>query len=99
MAQHPRRSLDAGDIVILARRLHLKNASAADLGQLVRRYYTDEDALDLILDGNDPDRELHLLTVRAERLLANHQAAAHPEVPTTRPPAVRRDRPTPRERD
>ncbi|MFD7153584.1 hypothetical protein ACFV9C_03245 [Kribbella sp. NPDC059898] len=92
------RRKDAADIVVLAKRLHLENASASDLGQLVRRYYTDDNALEFILDGNDIDRELHLLTVRAERLLANHQPGVRPAVPTTRAPAVRRDGPAPRER-
>ncbi|WP_427886930.1 hypothetical protein ACQHIV_28930 [Kribbella sp. GL6] len=92
------RRKDAADIVVLAKRLHLENASASDLGQLVRRYYTDDNVLEFILDGNDTDRELHLLTVRAERLLTNHRSGARPEVPTTPVSAVRRNQPPPRER-
>lgn len=92
------RRKDAADIVALARRLHLENASASDLGQLVRRYYTDDNALEFILDGDDTDRELQLLAVRAERLLANHRSAARPDVPAGRPPAALRERLAPRER-
>ncbi|HEY3513437.1 hypothetical protein [Kribbella sp. NPDC051137] len=55
-------------------------------------------ALELIPEGDDLDRELHLLTVRDERLLANHRSAVGPDVPTDRAPAVRRDRPAARER-
>ncbi|NUR94895.1 MAG: hypothetical protein HOV67_06485 [Kribbellaceae bacterium] len=68
------RSKDASDISILAKRLNLQNASAADLGELIRRHYTDEDSLEFIIDGNDVDREIHLLAVRAERLLASHRS-------------------------
>ena len=65
------RRKDAGDIVALARRLHMENASADELEQVIYRYYTDEDSLEFILDGNDLDREIRRLAVRAERLLAN----------------------------
>jgi hypothetical protein len=57
---------------MLAKRLRLENPSAVDLEQLIYRHYTDEDALELILDGNDTAREVHLLAVRAERMLTNH---------------------------
>ncbi|TCC23208.1 DUF6036 family nucleotidyltransferase [Kribbella sindirgiensis] len=95
------RRKDASDIVALARRLDLADASAADLEQVIRRYYTDEDALEFILDGNDVDREIHLLAVRAERLLTNSTADFAPAIPTDRAEtsAVRHlDRPTSRER-
>lgn len=36
------RRKDAADIVALAKRLHMENASADDLEQLIYRYYTDE---------------------------------------------------------
>ena len=96
------RRKDAADIVALARRLDMGNATAADLEQVIHRYYTDEDSLEFILDGNDTDREIHLLAVRAERLLANSRTDTTPATPTERaePPAVRRpDRPTSRERN
>lgn len=94
------RRKDAADIVLLAERLNLKDPSVADLEQLICRHYTDRDALEFILDGNDTDRELHLLAVRAERLLANHQSA--PSQPPThaseRSDVRRTDRPTSHER-
>lgn len=51
----------------------MQNASANDLVELISRYYTDEDSLEFILDGKDIEGELHLLAIRAERLLANQQ--------------------------
>jgi uncharacterized nucleotidyltransferase DUF6036 len=68
------RRKDAADIVALARRLQMEQASADELEQLIYRYYTDEDSLEFIVDGNDIGREIRLLAVRAERLLANHQS-------------------------
>lgn len=95
------RRKDAADIVLLAERLHLKNPSAADLEQLIYRHYTDKDSLEFILDGNDTDREVHLLAVRAERLLANHHPASssQPRTNDAEKSDVRRtDRPTSHER-
>ena len=95
------RRKDAADIVTLARRLKMENASADDLEQLISRYYTDEDSLELILDGKDVDREIHLLAVRAERLLANHQSESTHTMPIdgTKAPAVgRQDRRNSQER-
>ncbi|MGW6196337.1 DUF6036 family nucleotidyltransferase [Kribbella sp. NPDC055110] len=95
------RRKDAADIVTLTRRLGMGNASAADFEQVIHRYYTDEDSLEFILDGSDTDREIHLLAVRAERLLANSQTDSTPATPTDRAErsAVRRmDRPTSHER-
>ena len=95
------RRKDAADIVVLARRLEMENASADDLAQLIYSYYSDEDSLELILDGKDIDREIHFLAVRAERLLADHQSQSTRGMPIegTEPPAVRRqDRGTARER-
>ncbi|GAA0962923.1 hypothetical protein GCM10009554_81590 [Kribbella koreensis] len=65
------RRKDAADIVALAKRLSMEHASADDLERLIHRYYTDEDSLEFILDGNDIGRETHLLAVRAARLLAS----------------------------
>lgn len=95
------RRKDAGDIVALAGRLKMENASADDLEQVIARYYTDEDSLELILDGKDSDREIRLLAVRAERLLAKHQSESTRALPSegAKTPAARRqDRGTSRER-
>lgn len=95
------RRKDAGDIVALARRLGMENASADELGRLIYRYYTDEDSLEFILDGEDVDREIQLLSVRAERLLASQQSDSKRATPTdgAQTSAVRRpSRQTSRER-
>ncbi|WP_328525129.1 hypothetical protein [Kribbella sp. NBC_00359] len=95
------RRKDAADIVALAGRLQMENASADDLEQLIHRYYTDEDSLEFILDGNDLDREIRLLAVRAERLLAKHHPESTREIPLegTKHPAKRpQNRATSRER-
>ncbi|MFC9687252.1 DUF6036 family nucleotidyltransferase [Kribbella sp. NPDC056951] len=86
------RRKDAADIVTLTKRLHMENASAADLEQLISRYYTDKDSLEFILDGTDIDREIHLLAVRAERLLANQPPSSTPTMRPdgAKPPVVRR---------
>jgi hypothetical protein len=68
------RRKDAADILVLAERLGLERASAEDLARLIRRFYTDEGALEFILDGNDVDREIRLLAMRAERLLTAHRS-------------------------
>jgi len=78
----------------------MQNASTDDLEQLIHHYYTDEDSLEFILDGNDVEREIHLLAVRAERLLANHQSGSSRgmAVDEAEPPVIRRqDRTTYRE--
>ncbi|MGW7682470.1 hypothetical protein ACWGID_17140 [Kribbella sp. NPDC054772] len=95
------RRKDAGDIITLTKRLHLENASSDDLEQLIYRYYTDEESLEFILDGNDTNREVHLLATRAEQMLANHQSRSTPTTPgaDTEAAAVRRrDRGTSHER-
>jgi uncharacterized nucleotidyltransferase DUF6036 len=86
------RRKDAADIVTLARRLGMQNAPADDLEQLIRRYYTDEDALEFIVDGKDIDRGIHLLAVRAERLLAKRRPGSARAMPIdrTKAPIVRR---------
>jgi hypothetical protein len=85
------RRKDAPDIITLSGRLKMENASADDLEQLIRRNYTDEDALELILGSKDLDREVHLLAVRAERMLANHRSKSTGplHVEETKPPATR----------
>jgi hypothetical protein len=68
------RRKDASDIVNLASRTGMENASADDLEGLIRRYYTDKGSLEFILDGKDVDGEIRLLAVRAARMLAVHQS-------------------------
>ncbi|GAB3940194.1 hypothetical protein GCM10029976_057510 [Kribbella albertanoniae] len=95
------RRKDAADIIALAGRLHMEQASAGDLERLISRYYTDRDALEFILDGSDIDREIQLLALRAERLLANQSAVSRPATQPagTKTPVVRRpDRGTSPER-
>ncbi|MFF1822131.1 DUF6036 family nucleotidyltransferase [Kribbella sp. NPDC058245] len=94
------RRKDAADIVTLARRLEMQHASAGELERVISRYYTDPDSLEFILDGTDIDREIHLLAVRAERLLANHQAGPTHTAPTARAVSpARQDPGTSRERN
>jgi hypothetical protein len=78
----------------------MENASADDLEQVIYCYYTDEDSLQFILDGKDIDREIHLLAVRAERLLASQPGSTQvmPIDGTKAPVARRPDRGTSRER-
>jgi hypothetical protein len=86
------RRKDAADIVTLAKRLRMENASADDLERLISRYYTDEDALEFILGGKNIAGEIHLLAVRAERMMANQQSGSTRALPADRgdAPAARR---------
>lgn len=96
------RRKDAADIITLAKRLGMENATADDLEQVISRYYTDEASLEFIIDGKDIDREIHLLASRAAHLLASHQSASTPAAPAdnSKPrPAYHRARGTSRERD
>lgn len=63
------RAKDADDVVALAQRLGMADASAEDLEAHVRRYYTDLAAVEFIVDGKDVDQELGLLAEDAARLL------------------------------
>ena len=65
------RAKDADDIVALAARLDMREAE--DLEALVRRFYTDEGALEFIVDGDDVDREIRLGAEDAARLI-KHRA-------------------------
>lgn len=65
------RAKDADDIVALAVRLGLSEAE--ELEALVRHFYTDEGALEFIVDGNDVDREIRLGAQDASRLI-KHRA-------------------------
>ncbi|MEU4390710.1 hypothetical protein [Kribbella sp. NPDC023855] len=96
------RRKDAADIVTLASRLGMENASADDLERVISRYYTDEDSLEFIVDGKDVHREIQLLAARAARLLANNQSEPSrttPNASTKAPSTHRRARGTSRERD
>lgn len=96
------RRKDAADIITLAKRLGMENATADDLEQVISRYYTDEASLEFIIDGKDIDREIQLLTSRAAHLLASHQSASTPATPAdnSKPrPGYHRARGTSRERD
>ncbi|MGH3351766.1 MAG: hypothetical protein ACRDPS_13955 [Nocardioides sp.] len=61
------RTKDADDIVALAAKVGLREPE--ELEALVRRFYTDEGALEFIIDGNDIDREIKLGAEDAARLI------------------------------
>lgn len=61
------RAKDADDVVALAVRLGLSEAE--ELEAVVRRFYTDEAALEFIVDGNDVEREIRLGAQDASRLI------------------------------
>jgi hypothetical protein len=63
------RAKDADDVVALTKRLGMQDASADELESHIRRYYTDEAALEFIVDGDDVDRELRYLAEDAARML------------------------------
>lgn len=63
------RAKDADDVVALAKRLNMQDANADELESHIRRYYTDEPALELIVDGDDVDREIRYLAEDAARML------------------------------
>lgn len=64
------RAKDAADVIALADRLGMAEATGPELEAHIRRYYTDVDALAFILDGDDLDSELRLLSDDAARALA-----------------------------
>ncbi|MBO0692499.1 MAG: hypothetical protein J2P58_06350 [Acidimicrobiaceae bacterium] len=63
------RRTDASDILLLAGRLGLAQATPEQLEAHIRTYYTDPAALEFIVDGNDVDREIELLARDASRRL------------------------------
>lgn len=63
------RAKDADDVVALAERLGMQGADADQLEAHIRRYYTDPAALEVIVDGNDVDREVRFLAEDAAGLL------------------------------
>lgn len=64
------RAKDADDVVALAARLGMEQATADELEAHIRRYYTDREALQFIVDGDDVDKELRFLAEGAAGLLA-----------------------------
>ena len=81
------RAKDADDIIALATRLGLTDATSTQLEEHIRSYYTDPAALEFILDGPDADQELALLAQDASRMLKriNHGQGATPESKTPAP--------------
>lgn len=69
------RAKDVEDVVALAQRLGLTGASAGELEAHIRRYYTDEAALEFIVDGDDVDREIRYLAEDAARMLKRRAAS------------------------
>lgn len=63
------RAKDADDIVALARRLGMQAANASEVEAHIRRYYTDDEALQFIIDGDDVEAEIHFLAEDAARML------------------------------
>lgn len=63
------RAKDEADIVALAEQIGLVAATPMQLDAHVRRYYTDQDALELIVGGEEPDTELRLRMHEAARRL------------------------------
>jgi hypothetical protein len=65
------RAKDADDVVALATRLGMQRANADQLEAHIRRYYTDPEALRLIV-GGDRDVEVRFLAEAAANFLAQH---------------------------
>jgi len=76
------RAKDAADVVALADRLGMGEATGPELEAHIRRYYTDVEALALILDGDDVDSELRLLSDDAARALAIARGRPSPMLAT-----------------
>lgn len=72
------RAKDADDVIALARRIGLSEASPGELEAHIRQYYTDLDGLELVLGATDVDGELSLLAQDASRLLLRTARAARP---------------------
>lgn len=64
------RAKDTDDIVALARRLGMQTANASQVEAHIRRYYTDDEALQFIIDGDDVAAEIRLLAEDAARMLS-----------------------------
>jgi len=75
------RAKDADDVIALAERLGLATATPEQLEAHIRSYYTDEAALEFIVDGKDVDQEITFLAQDASRMLnrtATMRAAEDP---------------------
>ena len=70
------RAKDADDVVALAQRLGMQDATAAELEGHIRRYYTDPAALEFVLDGDDVEGELRPLGEDAANLLRHRKAGS-----------------------
>lgn len=66
------RAKDADDVLALAGRLGLQDASPEQLEAHIRSYYTDPAMLEFIVDGTDVDQEIQLLAHDAARMLHHH---------------------------
>lgn len=92
------RAKDAADVIALADRLGMAEATGPMLEAHIRRYYIDAEALALILDGDDVDSELRLLSDDAARALAvarcrpSRPSAAEGAGPVPAPPHPRAGR-------
>ena len=64
------RARDADDVVALATSLGMEGAAAAEFEAHTRRYDTDEEALKLIVGGEEVDKEVRFLAEGAAGLLA-----------------------------
>lgn len=63
------RAKDADDLVALAESLGMQRATADELEAHIRHYYTDQAALQFIVEGDDVDLELRFLAEDAAGLL------------------------------
>jgi hypothetical protein len=68
------RRKDSRDILELAERTAMTDATADDLEALIYRHYTDADALAFIVDGTDVHTEVRLLAERAAQFLARERS-------------------------
>jgi len=64
------RRKDAEDVRELAERTDMTGATAHALEALIYRYYTDQGALEMIIDGTDVSTEVRLLAEAAARMLS-----------------------------
>ena len=84
------RAKDADDIIALATRLGLTDATPAQIEEHIRSYYTDPAALEFILDGRDVEQEVAFLAQDASRMLnrINHGEGATLESKTPAPEGI-----------
>ncbi|MCW2814410.1 MAG: hypothetical protein JWN84_1865 [Nocardioides sp.] len=80
------RAKDARDIVALATRLGLLEATPQDLERHLRSYYTDDATLEFIIEGNDISTEITMLCRDASRMLLTVEVE---DIATERPTTPR----------